>query len=164
VSEHSGSAEASKHARERAQIRQLAEQYLAQEQPALSPEEQNQLDRCETVFDRSWRRDFREAGNALAEILAKKLYRHLGTFEQYCKARWKIGYRRAAEAAKAAANLNNCSCDSLHESQLRPLVGLDPDQQREVWKLATAESENPTAGEVEAQLERAKFSWLDAHG
>jgi hypothetical protein len=100
-----------------------------------------------------------EAGKALTEILAKKLYRHLGTFEQYVKAPWKIGYRRAAqlmEVAKAADNLNNCSGDVLHESQIRPLVGLDPDQQREAWKLATAGSENPTAAQVEQAVRAFK--------
>ena len=89
---------------------------------------------------------FIEVGNALLEIRDSKLYRQdYKTFEDYCRKRWSMSYRRAAQlmdAAEVVLNLNNCSESPTHESQLRPLAGLEPEEQREAWKKAVETAED----------------------
>jgi len=40
-----------------------------------------------------------------------------------------------------------------HESQVRPLSGLEPEQQREIWKVATKNNPSPTAKHVVKTIE-----------
>ena len=65
------------------------------------------------------------------------------------------------DAAKTADNLNNCAglSSGIHESQFRPLVSLEPDQQRQAWEAAVEASENgnPTAVQVQRAVETIKL-------
>jgi len=79
-----------------------------------------------------------ESVTRLLEIRDSELYRLYGTFEDYCRKRWRVSYRRAAQlmdAAEVVFNLNNCSETPTHESQVRPLTKLEPAEQREAWKI-----------------------------
>jgi len=72
-----------------------------------------------------------------------------------------MSYRRAVQlmdAAEIVSNLNNCSETPSHESQVRPLTGLEPEQQREVWKEAVNSAPNgkPTAKDVDAAVNQLK--------
>lgn len=96
---------------------------------------------------------FIEVGNALAEIRDSRLYRQTHkTFEDYCRERWNMVASRARQligAAQIASNLESVTTVTpTHESQVRPLAKLEPDQQREAWKAATEATPTPTAEEV----------------
>lgn len=86
------------------------------------------------------RRSFYLIGKALKEIRDEKLYRHLlfKSFEKYTKARWEIGKSQAYRLIDACNVIDNLSPigDILpeNESQIRPLVPLDPDEQRKIWR------------------------------
>jgi hypothetical protein len=51
---------------------------------------------------------------------------------------------RLLDAARVVSNLSPIGELPTHESQVRPLTGLEPDQQREAWELATEINPNPT--------------------
>ncbi len=127
----------------------------------LSPSESTRLEKCEAVIKKGLR-TFVEVGNALLEIRDSRLYRQeFDTFEDYCRKRWQMSYRRAAQlmdAAEIVSNLNNCSETPTHESQVRPLTKLEPEEQREAWNEAVKDSSNgkPTARDVEAAVDRFK--------
>jgi len=127
----------------------------------LSPKESTRLEKCEAVIERGLQ-TFVEVGNALLEIRNSRLYRQeFDTFEDYCRERWQMSYRRAAQlmdAAEIVSNLNNCSETPTHESQVRPLTKLEPEEQREAWNEAVKDSPNgkPTAKDVEAAVDRFK--------
>ncbi|WP_375512235.1 hypothetical protein [uncultured Nostoc sp.] len=117
-------------------------------------------------LERKVERAFFEAGKALAELRDRKLYRSTHkTFEEYCKDRF--GYTRIAASYKIAAatvmdNLltnglqkEEIATDELqtpkmltnglqilpnNERQVRPLVSLEPEVQREAWQKAVEEA------------------------
>ncbi|MHC5748573.1 MAG: hypothetical protein ACYTXT_43390 [Nostoc sp.] len=117
-------------------------------------------------LERRVERAFFEAGKALAELRDRRLYRSTHkTFEQYCKDRF--GYTRIAASYKIAAatvmdNLltnglqkEEIATDELqtpkmltnglqilpnNERQVRPLVSLEPEVQREAWQKAVEEA------------------------
>ncbi|MFL9458901.1 hypothetical protein AB0758_48965 [Tolypothrix bouteillei VB521301_2] len=106
----------------------------------LTPEEQKERLRLERVIERS----FYEAGKALRELRDRRLYRSTHkTFEEYCKNRF--GYNRSRsyqfiDAATVVDNLQKCpqfvDIFPTAESQVRPLVPLESDQQWEAWQLS----------------------------
>ncbi len=117
----------------------------------LTPEEQKERQRLERIVGRS----FVEAGQALAEIRARRLYRSTHkTFETYCQDRFGfsrryVNYRIAAvqvvDNLKMGTNgsQNSEGVNQLtklilptNERQVRPLVKLDPEEQREAWQQA----------------------------
>ncbi|MBD2471998.1 hypothetical protein [Nostoc sp. FACHB-145] len=112
----------------------------AVEVPELSEDEQ----RDRLHLERKVERAFFEAGKALAELRARKLYRSThSTFEEYCKDRF--GYNRSRsyqliDAATVVDNLHKCPqfVDILPtaEGQVRPLTKLETEQQQEVWLTA----------------------------
>jgi hypothetical protein len=132
------------------------------EVPELTDEEQ----RDRLHLERRVERAFFEAGKALAELRDRRLYRSTHkTFEQYCKDRF--GYTRIAASYKIAAatvmdNLltnglqkEEIATDELqtpimltnglqilpnNERQVRPLVSLEPEVQREAWQKAVDEA------------------------
>ncbi len=124
----------------------------AVEVPELT--EQEQSDRL--FLERKVERAFFEAGKALAELRDRRLYRSTHkTFEEYCQDRF--GYTRIAASYKIAAatvmdNLltnglqnSETSQDGLqilpnNERQVRPLVSLEPEVQREAWQQAVEEA------------------------
>lgn len=96
---------------------------------------------------------FVEVGQALVEIRDSRLYRQSHkTFEDYVAQRWGISARHAyrlVDGAQIATNLlrpepvgdaTNWSPmpAPTAESQVRPLKGLDPTEQKEVWRQASA--------------------------
>jgi hypothetical protein len=129
----------------------------------LTEHETARLAELEAILDRDLKA-FQRAGIALAEIRESRLYRKThSTFEAYCGERWSMSYRRAAQLMDAAETvqdlLNNCSeTPPTHESQLRPLTGMNPEQKREAWVEATKDNPNPTA----QQVEEAKQQVLEA--
>jgi hypothetical protein len=124
----------------------------------LSAVELGRLRSCEAIVEKGLGTFF-EVGTALAEIRAGKLYRQdYDTFEDYCRGRWQMAQQSATRlirAAETVANLKTEPIGSLptHESQVRPLTKLRPDQQREAWSIAIAQSPNPTAADVERAVQ-----------
>ena len=109
---------------------------------------------------------FIEVGNALLQIRDERLYqRDYDTFEDYCRERWQMSRSRAhrlIDAATVAGNLLPIGNNPTHESQVRPLTKLEPEEQRAAWKLATAINPNPTAREVEEIAETITRAVNDA--
>ena len=105
---------------------------------------------------------FVEVGNALRRIRDRRSYIYqYGTFEEYCHHRWKLTKSYANNliaASTAAGNLTTIVVKPTHETQLRPLTTLKPEQQREVWKEAVDTSKNgrPTQKEVAAIVQKHK--------
>jgi len=124
----------------------------ADARPVLAPSEQKQLEDCEAVIGAGWD-NFVKVGQALAIIRDQELYRQsFKTFEEYCARKWQYAkahvYRLigAAETMrilspigdKAASPADNLSPigDMLlpaNEAQLRPLLGLKPQDVKTAW-------------------------------
>jgi hypothetical protein len=106
---------------------------------AMVVTEEERLAELEQVIDTNLRA-FYEVGYALKEIKESQLYKVLSynTFEDYCVQRWDMHRAHAyrlIDSSNVVANLSPIG-DILpeRESQVRPLVRLSPDQQREVWQ------------------------------
>lgn len=89
----------------------------------------------------------------LLAIRDQRLYRQQHkTFEDYCRSRWTMSRQRAHQFIESASVVENLSTivDIIpaNESQARPLVSLEPDQQREAWQeaVATAMASPSTGG------------------
>lgn len=124
---------------------------------AVEVEELSEAEQSDRLYlERRVKRAFFEAGKALAQLRDRRLYRSTHkTFEEYCKDRF--GYTRIAASYKIAAatvmdNLltnglqnSETSQESLqifptNERQVRPLVMLEPQAQREAWQRAVEEA------------------------
>lgn len=98
-------------------------------------------------------RAFIRVGNALAEISERRLYRPMGkrrgwlSFPAFCKDVFDVSKTRAYELIRAyevTENVRNCGRSDdgddvidlvpVNEAQCRPLAGLQPDQQRQIWR------------------------------
>lgn len=123
----------------------------------LSEAERQQFCRLQKVIYEDMRAFYR-VGMALLEIRERELYREeSATFEGYCKKVFDFSRGHAYRLMGAAKVVENISQDSpnggqmspnwrqddeahvidlipMSESQVRPLVRLQPDQQREVWQ------------------------------
>lgn len=113
--------------------------------------ERSELDQYEAIIERGLQ-TFYEVGQALIEIRDKQLYRaDYSTFESYCNERWEMSGRRAYQLIDASLVFNNVN-NSSHtppatEAHTRPLVNLQPEQQRQAWNTAV---ETAPAGKVTA--------------
>jgi phage N-6-adenine-methyltransferase len=112
----------------------------------LTETECSELARLEKVIDGGLK-TFVEVGSALSEIRDNRLYRAShGTFEDYCRERWGMVASRARQligAAQAVGNLESVTTVTPKiESQVRPLVSLEPAQQREAWTEAMQKAES----------------------
>ena len=105
---------------------------------------------------------FRRAGELLAEIRDKKLYRdaNYSSFEVYVTQRWHMTRGRAYHLVNAALAVSDLS-EHFQEEQLpqnesvvRPLVPLEPDERIEVWSEVPA---NPQRKDVAALVEAHKI-------
>jgi len=103
---------------------------------------------------------FYEVGKALDEIREQKLYRETHkTFEAYCLDNWGLGRRTADRFIAAAQVIENLRPIGLKiptkENQLRPLTGLPPELQLEIWQEALESSPNgmPTGAAVKRLVE-----------
>jgi hypothetical protein len=117
------------------------------------------LAQLETVIGQNLKA-FIRVGNALMEIQEAKLYKKThNSFEEYCRQRWQIERAHAyrlIDSAKVAQNLSPIGdIQPTHESQVRPLAKLEPEQQREAWKEATTKNSNPTAQDVQEAVSKA---------
>ncbi|MCL1472831.1 MICOS complex subunit MIC60 [Argonema antarcticum] len=121
----------------------------------LDPTEQRRLEELEAIVEQGLQ-TFYEVGKALDEIREKKLYRETHkTFEDYCKEKWGIARRRAYQFIDAAHVLQNLCTNGTQipksERQVRPLTGLSPELQLELWQEAVASAPNgiPTGAAVQ---------------
>jgi hypothetical protein len=107
----------------------------------LSEAEQADLYACEEVIGTGWH-TFVQVGLALARIRDLELYRtEFESFEAYCRAKWEYGriyvYHLISAAQLFTHLLANCKHRKPdHESQLRPLIGLSPEQAQQAWEYA----------------------------
>jgi hypothetical protein len=138
----------------------MTEMTAADDRPiarTLDGTEKRDLKRLEAIVARHLR-TFVEVGNALAEIRDRKLYREThDTFEGYCRERWEIVASRARQLIDASRTVSNLESVTTvtqpqNERQIRPLIALAPDQQREAWRRAveTAPDGKVTAAHVES--------------
>ncbi|MCW6052696.1 hypothetical protein K4039_22120 [Lyngbya sp. CCAP 1446/10] len=104
---------------------------------------------------------FYEVGKALDEIRELKLYRETHkSFEGYCRERWAIARRTADQFIGAARVIENLSAIALKiptkENQVRPLAGLPPELQIQIWQEAVESSPNgmPTGAAVKRLVEQ----------
>lgn len=152
---------------------------MADTRVVLNRQESEKLFDLEKVVEKGLD-TFVEVGKALAEIRDSRLYRYrYSNFDDYVRDRWGMSTRHAhrlVDGAKIAENLlpepaqasagpelTNWSPPRT-ESQVRPLKGLEPEQQREVWGEANkgAAGAPVTARHVEDARERLhpkKDSW-----
>jgi hypothetical protein len=83
----------------------------------LSIEQSDRLRVCEAVIEKGLQ-TFVDVGNAFLEIRETGLYRQeFDTFEDYCRKRWHMTYRRAAQLMAAAETVQNLN----HGSEIRPI-------------------------------------------
>jgi hypothetical protein len=116
------------------------------------------LERLEGIIHKNLQ-SFYEVGRALMEIRDKELYKiknggEYGTFEAYCRAVWDFTRIRAYQLIESVAVRENLltqvNIEPKSEKQIRPLVKLKADQQREAWQKAvdTAPDGKVTASHV----------------
>jgi hypothetical protein len=123
---------------------------------SLNDDERAERERLERVVENS----VFEAGRALKELRDRRLYRDIfPTFEDYCQSRFGFGRRYPYHLIRATAVVDNliemctnCSQNSdsesgesgivlpTNEGQVRPLTGLPPSEQVEVWTAAVEEA------------------------
>ncbi len=100
---------------------------------------QDRLTHLENIIAGNQNR-FYEIGKALKEIRDARLYKLtlFETFEAYARARWDIGRSQAYRLINAYNVIGNLSPigDRVpgNETQTRPLIQLDPVEQRKIWK------------------------------
>lgn len=101
--------------------------------------QQDRLTHLENIIAGNQRR-FYEIGKALKEIRDSRLYKLtlFETFEAYARSRWDIGRSQAYRLIDACSVIGNLSPigDILpgNETQTRPLIQLDPAEQRKIWR------------------------------
>ncbi len=137
------------------------------------PSQQQRLTQLEAVVARGVA-SFVEAGCALREIREQALYKLThATWRAYCRERWGWSdehARRLMLAAEVAENLgqgpqhaasspptggDGPTTGKLNERQARTLVGLPPEQQRDIWQQAMQTREEPTARDLEELIAAA---------
>ena len=140
----------------------------------LTEQEEAERHRLELKVERS----FLEAGLALRELRDRRLYRNTHkTFEAYCQDRFGFGrahsYRlidavtvvenlRFAEDEKDALSPIRRQILPTKLEQVRPLTGLEPEEQREVWQQAVEQADGkvPAGRTVKSIVERLKAKQL----
>lgn len=148
----------------------------------LTPYEERELHRLELRVERA----FCEAGIALREIRDKRLYRSThSSFEQYCYERFGYTRRRPYQLIEAAIVFENlctngtqiseledlCTIGTQNdlfpcerqilptsERQVRDLINLEPNEQKQIWQQAVVESGGkvPSGRIVKGIVERLK--------
>jgi hypothetical protein len=104
---------------------------------------------CEEVIEGGWASNV-QVGLAFATIRDRRLYRaEFRTFDEYCRERWEYGRRYVDQLISAAqvftylrANCSQMKPD--HESQIRPLTHLSPEQARIAWDKAVQRASGKT--------------------
>jgi hypothetical protein len=133
---------------------------LVEVEEVLTPDEERERHRLELKVERA----FYEAGAGLRELRDRRLYRSSNkTFEQYCHERFGFT-RQSANYLIAGASVfenlttNGCQILPTNERQVRDLIKLEPDLQREVWNSAVELAGNkvPSGRIVKGIVERLK--------
>lgn len=107
---------------------------------------------------------FVEIGKALKEIRDSRLYKLTfhETFEAYGRARWDMGRSQVYRLINAYDVINNLSPNGdilpANEAQVRPLVQLDPPEQRKIWKDFIATGMEITAPNIKKFISERKAS------
>jgi hypothetical protein len=112
----------------------------------------------EGIIERSGK-SFVAVGKALLTIRDSRLYREqFQSFNEYCTALWGIGKSYAGyliSGSTVATNLSvpddhpggqlcpPCEIQPVYEKQVRPLIVLEPNQQRDVWGEAVRSDRLP---------------------
>ena len=152
----------------------------------LTKEEERELHRLELRVERA----VCEAGTALREIRDKRLYRSThSSFEQYCYERFGYTRRRPYQLIEAAIVFENLCTNGTQisepenvctngtqndlfpferqilptsERQVRDLINLEPDEQRQIWQQAVVEAGGkvPSGRIVKGIVERLKDKQL----
>ncbi|PWU19159.1 MAG: hypothetical protein C5B50_07285 [Verrucomicrobia bacterium] len=126
----------------------LSEAMTAPEVPqaALDASEQKQLEECEAIIATGWD-NFVKVGRALASIRDQRLYRQsFRTFDQYCAKKWHYSKPHAhrlicaAETMQILVPIGTISYPT-HEAQIRPLIGLNPEDAKTAWNNAVKAAE-----------------------
>ena len=125
----------------------------------MTKKEHAALAECEDRIKRGWT-TFVEVGDALAQIRDQRLYKETHSdFDAYCADRWQYGRGyadRLIGTSKLAQQLTpiGVTIQPTHEAQLRPLLGLSPDQATKAWLKAAKEADGkpPTAKLVAAAV------------
>lgn len=112
---------------------------------ALNVAEEMKLEQFENVIKQGLG-GFMLVGKALKVIRDDKLYRaKFGTFEDYCRERWDLSDKYAYRLIDAYTVVENLRSElqtspigeirfPTNESQVRPLMGLEPEQQVKAWR------------------------------
>jgi len=110
--------------------------------PTLTPVEQNQLAKLETIIKKGWS-TFLDVGSALLAIHEKRLYRdEYATFETYCKER--LGLSRpyaynligSARVNEQMSSIEDIRVKPQNEAQFRELISVPEEKRVEAWKGA----------------------------
>ncbi|MBE9164542.1 hypothetical protein [Tychonema sp. LEGE 06208] len=121
----------------------------------LDVTERARLKELESIVEQGLQ-TFYEVGKALDEIREQKLYREAHkSFETYCRDKWGIARQTAHRFIAAAQVIENLTPIGVKiptkENQVRPLAGLSPELQLEIWQEALESSPNgmPTGAAVQ---------------
>jgi hypothetical protein len=132
----------------------------------LSEAEQAEYFACEEVVGTGWNA-FYDVGLALARIRDGRLYRmDYDSFEAYCQAKWEYGRRYVDQLISAAQMVRQLRASSSqlkpdHETQVRPLIGLTPEQARLAWERAVQKA---GGGRITARLVKKAVQELQLAG
>jgi hypothetical protein len=113
----------------------------------LSDAHQIEFYACEAVLETA-SSTFVQAGLAFARIRDLELYRmEYPNFDAYCRMKWQYGRRYVDFLIAAAQVFNHLRTISSqqppqHETQVRPMVGLPPEQVQQAWQAAIAKAGN----------------------
>jgi hypothetical protein len=142
---------------------------------ALSEADQLRLMTLEYSINESiaqgWR-SFVDIGLALIEIRKAELYAgEFETFEEYCRVKWDFKHSKAnylmaaAQVVKSLAALPDVPKPE-HESPLRPLLKLTPEDAQRAWKLAVEKTRGRriTARVVQNAVQELKLGDEPANG
>ena len=113
----------------------------------LSSLDRKKLETNENIIEKGWT-TFVEVGQSLGAIKEDRLYREqFPTFDAYCRHRWS--YRRsyayelvgAAQVVKCLSAIPDIPLPT-NESQVRPLIGLEPEQVCQAWTNAVKKAKS----------------------
>jgi len=132
----------------------------------LTEVQQAELYACEEVIGSGWN-TFVQVGLALARIRDGELYLSgYDSFEAYYRVKWQYGrhyVNRLISAAQVFTHLVTICHQTKpeYESQVRPLVGLTPDQAQVAWERAI---EKAGGRKITARLVKAAVQELQPAG
>lgn len=121
--------------------------------PILTFAEQSRRNQLETIID-AHVASVIQVAMALAEIKRDQLWRgDYDSFEDFCRGKFGKSKGHSYELAQAGEAVVNLSDESnilpTAFRQVRPLLKLAPDAQRQAWKLALETSPNPVPSEAD---------------